>query len=56
LKRHSDPVVQKVGFNFLPRLRAIRNHADYDLNREFTKALAEEAMERATEIIIELLP
>lgn len=56
LKRHADVVVQRIGFSFLPRLRAIRNHADYDLRREFTKALAEEAMERATEIIFELLP
>jgi uncharacterized protein (UPF0332 family) len=56
LKRHSDAAIQRIGFSFLPRLRAIRNHADYDLQRQFTKVLAEEAIERATEIIFELLP
>lgn len=56
LKRSKDGQLYRLGVNFLARLRAIRNHADYDLDITFTKGMADEALERATEIIFEFLP
>ncbi len=56
LKRSSDPQVRRLGYDHLPRLRSLRNQADYDMANEFTRGQAEEAMERATEIIFDYLP
>ncbi len=56
LKGSNDPLLRKVGTSRLPRLRALRNHADYDLDRPFTKGLAQEAIEDAEEIIEDWLP
>lgn len=56
LKRSRDHDLRMVGLRQIPRLRAIRNHADYDLDIAFTRGLADEALERAAEIIYELLP
>lgn len=40
----------------LSRVRKIRNHADYSMTLQFTKEMADEALERATDIIFVTLP
>ncbi len=56
LQKSNDDPLNKIGYRYLPRLRALRNRADYSLDVSFTKGMAEDALERATEIIYELLP
>ena len=56
LKNSADPGLKKIGYGFLPRLRALRNRADYEMSPPFTKGAAEDAMERASEIVYEFLP
>ena len=56
LKGSDDGLLRRVGISRLPRLRALRNHADYDLDIPFTKELAEEALDQAEEIVQEWLP
>ena len=56
LKKSSDPLLRKIGVSRLPRLRALRNHADYELDIPFTKELAQEAVDDAEEIVKEWLP
>lgn len=56
LKKSSDPALKKLGISYLPRLRAIRNEADYETSIHFTHEMADEALERATEIITGFLP
>ncbi len=56
LQASNDESLIKIGYCHLPRLRALRNKADYALDAPFTKGMAEDALERATEIIYELLP
>lgn len=56
LKGSSDPLLSKVGRSRLPRLRALRNHADYELDTPFTKELAQEAIDDAEEIVKDWLP
>ena len=55
LKTHQNRKLQIVGRR-LPRLRALRNSADYAISESFTKHFAIEALERVDEIIDELLP
>ncbi len=56
LKGSSDPLLRKIGLSRLPRLRSLRNHADYELDTPFTKELAQEAIDDAEEIVQEWLP
>ena len=56
LKRSSDPLLSKIGVSRLPRLRALRNHADYELDISFTRELAQEAVDDAEEIVEDWLP
>lgn len=56
LQKTSDAGLRKLGYNYLSRLRALRNRADYVLDIEFTRESAKEALERATEIITGFLP
>jgi uncharacterized protein (UPF0332 family) len=56
LKGSDDALLRKVGISRLPRLRALRNHADYELDIPFTKELAQEALDQAEEIVQEWLP
>ena len=56
LKNSFDPSLVRLGVGYLARLRALRNRADYDQEIPFTKGLANDALERATEIIYEFLP
>ncbi|MDK9720757.1 MAG: hypothetical protein OEL53_06190 [Rhodospirillales bacterium] len=55
LQSQTDQSLRRAGAALL-RLRFLRNWADYDLHTPFTKKLAEEALDRAYEIIFELLP
>lgn len=55
LKQSSDPVLRRIGLRFLPRLRSLRNLADYELDARFACGLAEEAIELAEEIILRRL-
>jgi len=48
--------MRRLGHNYLTRLRALRNKADYTMDIPFTRGEAEEALERATEVIYEFLP
>ena len=50
-KNSAESNLRRLGYNRLPRLRAIRNHADYDLAREFPRAIAQEMLEDASEIL-----
>lgn len=56
LKKSTDPGIRKLGYQLLPRLRALRNQADYELDMPFTQGFAVEALERATDIIFDFLP
>ncbi len=56
LKNSTDPIIRKLGYGDLPRLRSLRNKADYEHSVEFTKGLALDALERATEIIYDYFP
>lgn len=56
LKNSSDQMLKRLGVSRLPRLRALRNHADYELGMPFTRGLAEEALEDAEEIVFDWLP
>lgn len=56
LKTSAIPTQRTIGIRLLPRLRALRNHADYELKHPFTRGLAEEALDIASEIIHDLLP
>lgn len=56
LKTHPDPRLKAIGFRHIPRLRALRNKADYKIQETFTKHFAIEALNRVDEIIDELLP
>lgn len=56
LKSSADPDLRRLGYDHVPRLRALRNRADYNQTTPFTRKLAEEALERATEIIHDFLP
>jgi len=51
-----DPLLNRIGLSRLPRLRALRNHADYELDIPFTKELAQEAIDDAEEIVSDWLP
>ena len=56
LKGSSDPLLRTIGLRRLARLRALRNHADYELDAPFTKELAQEAVDDAEEIVKDWLP
>ncbi|MBT3550312.1 MAG: HEPN domain-containing protein [Rhodospirillaceae bacterium] len=56
LKLSTDAGMRRLGHNYLTRLRALRNKADYTMDIPFTRGEAEEALERATEVIYEFLP
>jgi len=56
LQQSSDPQLQRLGYDHLPRLRSARNQADYELDFEFTKGQAEDALELAAEVIFDYLP
>ena len=56
LKQSTDPLLSKIGQSRLPRLRSLRNHADYELDVPFTKELAQEAIDDAEEIVHDWLP
>lgn len=56
LKNRREEPYHTIGMRHLPRLRVIRNRADYDLARSFPRYLAEESVDRASEIIHVLLP
>lgn len=45
-----------VGVRTLPRLRALRNHADYDEKPPYTRGLAEDAVDMASDVINFTLP
>lgn len=51
LSGHPNPLLQRIGKYRLPRLRKIRNRADYELQIAFTRGLAEDAVRTAEEII-----
>jgi uncharacterized protein (UPF0332 family) len=51
LAGHTNPLLQRIGRYRLPRLRKLRNRADYDLQVSFTRGLAEEAARTAEEVI-----
>lgn len=55
LKKSKDQTLYRLGQR-LPRLRSIRNHADYKLEVPFSKDIAVEALEFATEIFTGFLP
>lgn len=55
MKQSTDQVVRACGHRIVPRLRALRNHADYR-SSEYTKEQADEALEIASEIIHETFP
>lgn len=56
LKKSDNANLRRLAVSYLARLRSLRNHADYDLDTVFTRGLAEEALERASEIIYQFLP
>lgn len=56
LKNSADPDLRRLGYDHIPRMRALRNKADYDTEVPFTRKLAEEALDRASEIIHDFLP
>ncbi len=56
LKKSSDSLLRKIGVSRLPRLGALRNHADYELVIPFTKELAQVAFDDAEEFVMEWLP
>jgi uncharacterized protein (UPF0332 family) len=47
----ANPLLQRIGRHRLPRLRQLRNRADYDLHTIFSRGLAEEAARTAEEVI-----
>jgi uncharacterized protein (UPF0332 family) len=51
LSAHTNPLLQRIGKYRLPRLRKIRNRADYELQIGFTRSLAEDALRTAEEIV-----
>jgi uncharacterized protein (UPF0332 family) len=51
LKRSRSSFLNRIGHSRLPRLRAIRNRADYDQGQPFPRGLAEEAVKTAEEMI-----
>jgi hypothetical protein len=51
LSAHSNPLLRRIGKDRLPRLRKIRNRADYELQTGFTRGLAEEALRTAEEVV-----
>src|ERR1700730_8758755 len=51
LKGSTNDLLRRIGFSRLPRLRAIRNRADYDQDQPFSRGLAEEAAKTAEELI-----
>ncbi len=55
LKASKDPVLRRIGQRLLPRLRALRNEADYDTCVPFSQGSATDALDYAQEIIT-LLP
>jgi uncharacterized protein (UPF0332 family) len=56
LKRAHDPTRRTLGMRFLPRLRALRNRADYEFGLRFARELADDALEDATEILRMIAP
>lgn len=55
LKDQTNTTLRTIGYRHLPRLRALRNRADYSIEKTFSRSFAQEALERAEEIIA-LLP
>lgn len=51
LAQQANPLLQRIGKFRLPRLRALRNRADYELHLRFTNGHAEEAVRTAEEVI-----
>ena len=51
LKLQNNDLIRRIGFTRLPRLRTLRNRADYVLDVRFERGLAEEAVETARQII-----
>ena len=51
LANHANPLLQRIGRYRLPRLRKIRNRADYELQIAFTRGLAEDAVRTAEEVV-----
>jgi uncharacterized protein (UPF0332 family) len=50
-KHEKLDLLRRLGHHRLPRLRALRNRADYKLSIAFTQGMAEEAMQDAEEVI-----
>lgn len=55
LKKSKDKTLYRLGHQ-MPRLRALRNHADYKLEVSFSRDHADEALEFATEVFENFLP
>jgi hypothetical protein len=55
LNSATDPTLRRIGSSRLPRLRALRNRADYDWESPFTRSMAEETVETAEEIVFDWL-
>lgn len=51
LKSSPSSLIRRIGHHRLPRLRAIRNWADYDQNQQFSHGMATEAAATAEEIL-----
>lgn len=51
LKIHHDETLRKIAFRHLPRLRKLRNDADYALKTSFTRGDLQETLERANEVV-----
>lgn len=55
-KSAGPQLLKRLGHSRLPRMRALRNHADYEQGLPFTEGMAEEALEDAKIIILEWFP
>ncbi len=51
LKRSNNPLMRTLGIRHLPRIRALRNRADYELPAPFSREHANETLEDATEVL-----
>jgi uncharacterized protein (UPF0332 family) len=51
LKSSGSETLRRIGHHRLPRLRKLRNHADYVHDAEFTHGMAEEAVTDAENVI-----
>lgn len=51
LKLSTNPLLRRIGYHRLPRLRSLRNGADYDRANLFTEGLAKEAAQTAEEVV-----